>query len=134
MGAWDIGPFENDDAADWLFELEDSSDTSAIAEALRAVTGIGEEYLETLESSNAIAAAEIVAALRAHPTDKLPDSAQAWIEENQELDVTSLVPTALSAIKRVRTDSELKEVWDESDDAEKWYATLDDLTARLKAQ
>ena len=38
MGAWDFGPFDNDDAGDWLYDLEKSSDTSVIAEALRKVT------------------------------------------------------------------------------------------------
>jgi len=133
MGAWDIGPFDNNDASDWLFELEDSTDTSAIAEALSAVTDIGEEYPEAPECCNALAAAEIIAALRSHPIAKLPDSAQTWVEEHEELDVSSLVPAAQSAIQRIRTDSELKELWDESDDAAKWYETLDDLSARLTA-
>lgn len=133
MGAWDIGPFDNDDASDWLFELEDSRDTSAIADALSAIIDLGEDYAEAPECSNAIAAAEVIAALRSHPAAKLPDTVQAWVEENQELEVSDLVPTAQTVVQRIRTESELKELWDESDDAGKWYATLDDLSARLSA-
>ena len=80
MGAWDIGPFDNDDAADWLFALEVSSDTATIAAALGVITDIGNEYLEAPDCSNALAAVEIVAALRGHPIANLPDNAKAWVE------------------------------------------------------
>jgi hypothetical protein len=69
MGAWDIGPFDNDDAADWLYVLEESSDVSTIAAALGVITDIGDGYLEAPDCSNALAAVEIVAALRGHAQD-----------------------------------------------------------------
>jgi hypothetical protein len=134
MGAWDFGPFDNDDASDWLYELEPSSDTSTIAAALAVVTDVGYEYLEAPDCSNALAAVEIVAALRGHPIAKLPDNAKAWVEAHRGLDASSLVPTAQAVIQRIRTNSELKELWDESEEAAKWYATLDDVSSRLNAQ
>ena len=134
MGAWDIGPFDNDDASDWLYDLEESSDTSVIADTLEAVTDAGDDYLEAPDCSTALAAAEIVAALRGHPLPNLPDEAKTWTEANEGLDVSSLVPEALAAVKRIRTNSELKELWDESSEAAKWHATLDDLSSRLKVQ
>jgi hypothetical protein len=133
MGAWDFGPFDNDDAGDWLYDLEKSSDTSVIDDALRKVTDIGDEYLEAPDCSSAIAAAEIVAAVRGHAVVKLPDNAKLWVEAHRTLVVTSIVPNALAALQRIRTNSELKELWDESEEASKWYATIDDLTQRLKA-
>ena len=133
MGAWDIGPFDNDDAADWLFALEVSSDTATIAAALGVITDIGNEYLEAPDCSNALAAVEIVAALRGHPIANLPDNAKAWVKAHRELDVSSLVPTAQAVVHRIRSDSELKELWDESEEAVKWYATLDDVCGRLNA-
>jgi hypothetical protein len=133
MGAWDFGPFDNDDAGDWLYELEKSSDTSVIAEALHRVTNIGDEYLEAPDCSSAIAAAEVVAALRDHPVGKFPDNAKQWVATHGSLKADTLVPSALAALQRIRTNSELKELWDESDEAPKWYATLDDLTDRLNA-
>jgi hypothetical protein len=77
---------------------------------------------------------EIVAALRGHPIAKLPDNAKAWVEAHRGLDGSALVPAALAVIQRVRTNSELKELWDESEEAAKWYATLDDVSSRLNAQ
>lgn len=44
MGAWGYGSFENDDALDWLAELED---VSQLEEALDAVITNGGEYIET---------------------------------------------------------------------------------------
>lgn len=133
MGAWDIGSFDNDGASDWLYQLEKSSDTSLISSALRAVTDIGNEYLEAPVCCNALAAAEIVAALRGHPLANLPDEAKLWVDAHRGLDTSSLVPTALSAIERIRTNSELKELWDEVDETPKWLATVDDLASRLSA-
>jgi hypothetical protein len=133
MGAWGFGPFENDDAGDWLYELEESPDASVILTALSQVAESGEEYLEAPEACNALAAAEIVAALNGHPLADLPENASAWVDEHEEIVSADLIPPALAAIERVRKQSELKELWDESKDAAKWYATLDDLVKRLNA-
>lgn len=133
MGTWNFGPFDNDDASDWLYELAESSDTSTIEAALSTVADSDDEDLEAPDCSNALAATEIVAALRDHPIAKLPDTAKEWVDAHRGLDTSSLVPTARSVILRIRTNSELKELWDESDEAANWYATLDDLSSRLNA-
>ena len=39
MGAWGTGPFENDDAADWSYQLVDGAGPDVVAAALRAVQG-----------------------------------------------------------------------------------------------
>ena len=36
-GGWDTGPFDNDDALDWVWELTESDDLSAIDTALDGV-------------------------------------------------------------------------------------------------
>jgi hypothetical protein len=133
MGAWDIGPFDNDDASDWLYDLEKSADGSLISSTLQVVADIGDDYLEAPDCANALAAAEIVAALRGRPIDEFPEEAEAWVDAHRGVEVSSLVAIALAVIQRIRTNSELKELWDDSDDAAKWYATLDDLASRLKA-
>jgi hypothetical protein len=132
MGAWDFGPFDNDDAHDWLYDLEKSSDISVIASVLRKITDIGDEYLEAPDCSSAVAGAEVIAAIRGQPIAKFPDNAKLWVESHCTLDVTNLIPNAIAALQRIRTNSELKELWDESEAAPKWYATIDDLTHRLK--
>ena len=133
MGAWDSGPFDNDDASDWLWELEESSDTTVIAAALHAIAQGGDDFLEAPDCATALAAAEMVAALCGQPRAELPDEAREWVSDNEGLDASPLVPIALEVVQQIRTDSELKELWDEGEDPAKWYATLDDLTRRLKA-
>lgn len=132
MGAWETGSFDNDDALDWLFDLEDSADTSVISAALQDVLGKGDDYLEAPECSVAIAAAEIVAALSENPSSKLPDNAKAWVETNADLEITNLISKCMKAIKLIRADSELKELWEESPDVDGWYAALDNLNERLE--
>ena len=133
MGAWDFGPFDNDYARDWLYELEESTDTSVIAKALHKVADIGDGYLKAPDCSNAIAAAEVIAALRGHPVSDFPANAKQWVEANQTLDTAALVSVAVAALKRIRTNSELKELWDESPESPNWHATLDDVAHRLAA-
>jgi len=132
MGAWGTGPFDNDDASDWLYELQESSDESAIVIALEAVAGTG-GYLEAPECSTALAAAEIAAALQGTPLDGLPDEAKSWIDENRlRLNVPGLIPLSIVAVERIRTNSELKELWEESGDADQWHSELANLTLRLQ--
>ncbi len=133
MGAWDTGPFDNDDASDWLYELAESSDTSVIASVLNTVENIGDAYLEAPECSQALAAAEIVAAFKGHPSEGIPENAKDWIENHQNLDVSELIPISQIVVERIRTNSELKELWEESEYAPKWHSSLEDLLARLAA-
>jgi len=44
-----------------------------------------------------------------------------------------LVSMALKAIHRIETESELKELWEESDELTSWMATLENLRERLGA-
>jgi hypothetical protein len=133
MGAWGAGTFENDDAADWLADLCDGPNQEALAEALAAVAGAGaDEYLEAPDCSAGLAAAEFVAALKGAPGADLPDEARACAAKLETKADPGLVSLALRAVERVRADSELKELWDESEDPAEWYAAVGDLEARLK--
>lgn len=133
MGAWDIGSFDNDTASDWVYDLERSSDTALIADALESVAAVGEGYLDAHECCEAIAAAEIIAALRGHPLPDLADETADWVERHRHLDTSSLIAPALAALQRIRSDSELKGLWDDVEETVRWLATLDDLTGRLNA-
>ena len=55
MGSSDFGPFENDDASDWLYTLEESSGTAVIMDALLAIRDIGDEYLEVPDTDPELA-------------------------------------------------------------------------------
>src|SRR5258708_24674620 len=138
MGAWGVGTFENDDALDWAdafdraSELQSVENTSFIEETLRVVTERGDEYLESPDACRALAAAEVVAALEHASGPKLPDRVVQWIS-HRHLDGSSLPQVALNAIQRIRTSSELKDLWDESGSTTEWYEVISQLEARLKS-
>ena len=130
MGAWGTGSFENDDALDWMGDLAESGDAAAVESALKVVaesTG----YLEAPEGSAALAAAEVVAALRGQPAGDLPEEV-ALFTRGRARPSPELVATARAAVERVLQDSELRELWEETDDFETWQAGVADLVRRLQ--
>ena len=66
MGAWGIGTFENDDAGDWVDRLEESEGLTLLTETL-APAADPSGYLEAPTCTEALAAAEVVAALAGRP-------------------------------------------------------------------
>lgn len=132
MGTWGVRNFENDDAMDWVAELVQSGDTSAIERALQVVTEDGDKYLEVPEACRALAAAEVVAALNGAGSPDLPGEVKQWISLHP-FGSRDLSQLALRAVKRIKTASELKDLWDESEDATRWYEVINDLEARLKS-
>jgi hypothetical protein len=129
MGAWGHRSFENDDALDWVIELE-SSGQAAIDRALTAVTDEAEDYMDACDCTRALAAAEVVAALRGRPATDLPDAAQAWASGSPAPD-DQLVAKAMDATNRILADSELKDLWEESDGYRAWQANVEGLQSRL---
>ena len=133
MGAWGSGVFENDDASDWVWELEDDTDGRVLIEALSIVVDTPvDEQPEAPDCSNALAAAEVVASARAtSSTSHLPTEALVWIQAHRELVTPGLVALASGAVERVAIDSELKDLWDEAGDGS-WADVVADLQSRLR--
>jgi hypothetical protein len=134
MGAWGTGPFENDDALDWVWELEEGGERVVRAALQAAVSAKGTYDADTGVASNAVAAAEVVAALRGRPYNKVPEEVEQWLSSAARPPQPDLLDLARRAVERVRSDSELKECWDEApdpSDRDAWYAAMDDLLARL---
>src|ERR1700743_3769029 len=113
MGAWAEGSFENDDALDWVWELKEAEDTAVLEEVFSIVTE-NEDFLEAPDCSIAIAAAEVVAAVRKRAAAKLPPEVQTYVKRVSEEPSPELVAEALAALKRIRVKSELQELWDDS--------------------
>ena len=131
MGAWNYGPFDNDDAGDWLSEFEDRG-IEAIQSAFDAA--MEEDYLESTEGSAAVAAAAILAAIRDKKIDFVPEEyrssiAQLSLDEDEAEDICS---SAIAALDRVMADdSELKELWSEADEFSDWKKSITDIRKRL---
>lgn len=137
MGAWGMGQFENDDAADWLGELCSSKGVAKLERALK-IKGGEDEYLEMPDAQTALAACEVVAHMHGQPGTESEASPelQAWLKTNAALLKPSHIKSALAAIDRVfAEDSELNESWEEAepDDAAAWKASIEDLRTRLGA-
>ena len=136
MGAWGAGNFDNDAALDWLADLERSGGARHLRHALERISD-NDGYIDADEACGALAAAELVAALLGQPLAVLPPPAAEWLKnpgENAGTAARELQPLALVAVNRVRTISELRELWEESKKhTAEWTRALDELEHRLRA-
>jgi len=132
MGAWGHRAFDNDEAGDWGSEME-MRGWEAVSSAVRAVSALpDDEYLELTEASWAIAAAEVVAAAEDGDTSNLPEEVRAALAELGRMPDESMIAEAQKAVARVLEQSELKELWQESDYYDQWREDVEALAARLR--
>ena len=130
MGAWSHASFGNDDALDFIAEVEEDGEP-AIANAFEVVNFLKpDDYLEAPDASVALAAAELVAARRGKPPADFPPQAAALVERVK--DHRTLSEEAITAARRVLDYSELKDLWAEGGEPDKWRADVLDLIERLK--
>jgi hypothetical protein len=125
MGAWGHEFNANDDAADWLAEFEEAPSWTTVANALK----LKSDYIEADAASNAIAAAELVAAGLGNPHSDLTPEIGEWIAANSQ-GSGPLKELALAAVLTVLNGSELQELWDEAEDAS-WRDEVSNLQTRL---
>lgn len=133
MGTWGIGSFENDTAMDWLVDFA-ANDFRLIDRALAGVAAMqAVDYLDTDEACEVLAAAECVAAAAGFPAADLPDEVHNWVSANRPIQVKpEYARMALTAVTRVRSQSELKELWAESSEFAAWDTAVADLQSRLQ--
>ncbi|MFW2036331.1 DUF4259 domain-containing protein [Acinetobacter junii] len=134
MGTWSHESFGNDTANDWAYELEDATDFSVIEAALQVALDEGDEYLDADLAMEAIAAVEVIAKRLGKGTqsDVYTEKVDQWLEtisEQPSDDVLSLAKRVLERI--VADDSELKELWLESDEYELWLGNIQQLKDAL---
>ncbi len=131
MGGWGTGSFENDDAQDFLGKLE-SLDIDELKKKLTHAAG-HEGYLEAPESSVAVVAAEVVATAKGAPPATVPLQIADWVGKIEGTPSPAMSDLARHAVERVRTNSELKDLWQEAEGLNEWSAGLRDLEGRLGA-
>lgn len=151
MGAWAAGNFENDTAMDWIADLRVHGDSSTVRSALSQVierslpkepSFVGrlfgrrpvESYLEAPVASEALAAAEVVACWSGRPLSKMPDGVVEWVREHSSEFSPEFVQLARQAVTTIKTKSELRDLWEEGDDATaaEWQSVIADLESRLQ--
>ncbi len=134
MGAWGNRSFDNDDAADWLLDLIDGSDLDLVRHTLSKAVDSG-DYLEAPDASQAIAAAEVVAAALGRTTQAAQEEEGLadWLARTRPSVPTDLVPLAVRALDRILApNSELRELWEESEEFADWQSEVDGLRSKLK--
>ena len=136
MGAWGPGTFQNDDALDWVDEFERVDQKLEFVEATLAfaiATSKRGDYMDLPIGSHALAAAEVVAALRGRPSDNLPDYLKEWVSGQGAQPGEKLLEMSRQAIWAVTAESEIKGLWEEggADAAAPWFAVVNDLSYRL---
>ncbi|WP_248739703.1 DUF4259 domain-containing protein [Pseudomonas sp. MWU12-2029] len=132
MGTWSIHAFGNDEAADFAIELSESSDLDLIQSALEDVIA-ADEYLEAPEADRGIAAAAVLALLNGQEIPGALDEAlSTWVKSQTTKPGSALLTKAQVVIERVLSEnSELAELWIESDEYESWQDGLRLIKASL---
>lgn len=136
MGAWSHEPFGNDTASDWAFGLEGQEDFSLVDKAIQAVIDNGSEYLDSDLASEAVAAAEVLAKARGRgtQTDSYTEEVDNWVQSVASQPSPVLLSKANAALVRILgPDSELKELWQESDDFASWESSIKALQSAVGA-
>ena len=134
METWSHESFGNDTANDWAYELEDATDFSVIEAALQVALDEGDEYLDADLAMEAIAAVEVIAKRLGEGTqsDVYTEKVDQWLETISEQPSDDLLSLAKRVLERiVADDSELKELWLESDEYELWLGNIQQLKDAL---
>jgi hypothetical protein len=131
MESLDYSNFESDDVLDWLDDFVETDDPIRfITYAVQAL--VKPSDLDVDLCWEALAACEVIAALKGAPSPELPEGVQDWVGEHGFEEVQQLLSSALKAIEQITTKSELKDLWEDSDEFSGWLAVQTDLRARLQ--
>ena len=130
MGAWGTAAFDNDDASDWVYELEDGG-VAVVDAALDAA--LEADQLDGPTDVNAIAAGEVVAAARGRPAAGLRDDIAALAAGLTPAITADHARRARAAAERVLAASEVAGLWAEAGDDAEWRGVVNDLIGRLGA-
>ena len=119
MGTWDVGPFDNDTAADWCGDFDEAAPAERpglLRGAFTTVIEEGDSYLDSDLAVEAIAAAAIIASQLPGGEPVPPPYAPDFLIDGGTIDIPAdLPPLALRALDRiVGDDSEWRELWSES--------------------
>lgn len=134
MGTWDVGPFDNDAAADWCGDLHDAAPAqrpALVRDAFNAVLDNGDNYLDSDLAVDAIAAAAIVASQLAGGPAVTSPYAPDFLLDGGTIDIPDDLPAlAVRALHRIAgDDSEWRELWEDSENGASAMSTLDQLQA-----
>ncbi|WP_417603138.1 DUF4259 domain-containing protein [Primorskyibacter flagellatus] len=136
MGAWGIGIFDNDDAADFLGEYE-AGGVGAVIEAFEdVIASASAGYVDADVGAIGLAAAEIVGTSLGQPSDDLGEDERNVIRLHEadvagSADARGLAPRTVDIVVTDDGTSELYDMWTESDSLAEWLGVVNGLRERL---
>lgn len=136
MGTWAVDAFGNDYAQDWAQDLHETSNMDAVEDTLNTALDTAAGELDAPFAAEALVAIEVLARLQGKGGARSEDSAlvDEWVDARKPKAKprADLAEKALRALERILSDdSELRELWEDSEHYEAWRASVDDLRARL---
>ena len=138
MGTWSHEPFGNDTACDWAAELEESAGFVVIEQAFdQVIADKDEEFIDADVGCVAHAAAEVLAQILGQGTEELDalDGVTQWIDQLDTQPTTALIQKSIIALEILtQENSELDELWQDSDDYEDWTQNINELKEILKSK
>jgi hypothetical protein len=142
MAAWGYRNFENDAASDYAWDVKESD--SGVLKVIRTIIEFPHTPPTEDKAEEVLAAIEYLAAGKGNPSEDITPEASAFVSANLLQFKQYLVPgfsdpgvniveLSVQAINKVRTGSELSDVWKrDEDDIQPWHEVLDDLEKRIK--
>lgn len=133
MSTWDYYNFDNDAAADFAEEFLENPNEAVLYEAL-ATAAEEEGHLEADIASEALAAAEIVAAILGRPAPDIPPGLLPAVARLDAGDSEDLRELAEEAVAAVLNKSELQQEWAGRSDYANWQHLQQNLLTRLQEE
>ncbi|MFD4641239.1 DUF4259 domain-containing protein [Lentzea sp. NPDC058436] len=131
MGTWDVGHFDNDTAADFSGKLDAAAEAERESIIRTALTSTieSDEFLDSYEACQAVASAALIAAQLPGGT---PVTTAYGPDNPLPVFPADLRALAVQALDRVLApESELVELWDETEYGPQWRQSVADLKAVL---
>ncbi|MYM67031.1 DUF4259 domain-containing protein [Pseudoduganella sp. FT55W] len=135
MATWAVDAFGNDYAQDWAEDLHETSNLDAVEDTLNTVLDSGAE-LEAPFAAEALVAIEVLARLQGKGGPRTEDSAAVdeWVDARKPKAKprADLAAKAAQAIERILSpESELRQLWEDSEHYTDWCAAVEGLRTRL---
>jgi hypothetical protein len=130
MGTWGTRNFENDGSQDWIFEVMENKDGGMVADTLQFTLN-KDGFLDLSECEDALAAAEVVAALSGKASLDFPEEPLEDLDALNVLATPALRKLAVAVVEKIKTSSEMQETRTAENQLEDWVGVLDDLVKRL---
>ncbi|HEX7018162.1 MAG TPA: DUF4259 domain-containing protein [Patescibacteria group bacterium] len=139
MGAWGYKIFENDAAVDFISFFTANPSVKELRRKIRAASQLAEsEYLDSYLASEVLAAIKIAISLT-RTDDSLPQEflqtlGQLKTKTNSLEIKEKIFPDALAALHRIKTNSELQELWQETKEYAQWLNEIEKIAKVIEQE